>query len=99
LKSAPLWYRSQSRASHQPARKALFGAIHVVLELQKIYRYAGWFRIEDYQGQGYGAYLSPSTLKVWPTERLLRKGENKSIAAISNTCYNFTSVTSSTYHL
>jgi hypothetical protein len=60
LKSAPLWYRDQSRTPHQPARKALFGAIHAVLELQKIYRYAGWFRIEDYLGQGYGAYLSPA---------------------------------------
>jgi hypothetical protein len=25
-----------------------FGAIHAVLELQKIYRYAGWFRIKGY---------------------------------------------------
>jgi hypothetical protein len=70
-----------------------FGAIHAVLELQKIYRYAGWFRIKGYLEQDYGAYLSPSTLKVWPTERLPRKGGNKSLAVISNTGYNFIPVT------
>src|SRR5262245_49343138 len=43
--------------------------------------------------QNYGANLSPSTLKVLPTERLPRKGWNKSLAAVSNTSYNLISVT------
>jgi hypothetical protein len=60
LKSAPLRYRGQSRAPRQPARKVFFGAIHAVLELQKICRYAGWFRIKGCPEQDYGAYLSPS---------------------------------------
>jgi hypothetical protein len=63
LKSAPLRYRGQSRAPHQPARKVFFGAIHMVLELQKICRYAGWFRIKGYPELDYGIRLSPFTLK------------------------------------
>ena len=35
------------RAPHQPQRKVYFGAIHVVLTLQKKYCYAGWFRIKE----------------------------------------------------
>jgi hypothetical protein len=44
-------YSDQSRAPHQTARKVFFGAIHAVLELQKIYRYAGWFRIVRHEGR------------------------------------------------
>src|SRR5262245_4682327 len=82
-----------ARAPHLPAQKVFFGAIDAIIELQKIYRCAGWFRIKGYLEQDYGANLSPSTLKVWPTERLPRKGWNKSLAAISNTSYNLNSVT------
>jgi transposase len=57
------WLLDLSRAPHQPARKVFFGAIHAVLELQKKYGYAGWFRIKGFLEQDYGIYLSPTTIK------------------------------------
>ncbi len=58
-----LWLLDLSRAPHRPARKVFFGAIHAVLELQKKYGYAGWFRINGYLEQDYDIYLSPATIK------------------------------------
>jgi len=58
-----LWREDLSRAPHHPARKVFFGAIHAVLELQKKYGYAGWFRIKGFLEQDYGIYLSPTTIK------------------------------------
>ena len=63
LKSPSLWYQDQSRAPHQPARKVFFGAIHAVLELQKKYGYAGWFRIKGYLEKDYGIYLGSTAIK------------------------------------
>jgi transcriptional regulator with XRE-family HTH domain len=58
-----LWLLDLSRAPHRPPRKVFFGAIHAVLELQKKYGYAGWFRIKGYLEQDYDIYLSPATIK------------------------------------
>lgn len=63
LKAPLLWHHDQSRAPHQPARKVFFGAIHAVLELQKKYGYAGWFRIKGYLEKDYGIYLGSTAIK------------------------------------
>ena len=55
--------QDQSRAPHRPNRKVLFPTISTVLELQKKYGYAGWFRINGYLERDYGIHLSPVTLK------------------------------------
>lgn len=55
--------RDLSRAPHQPQRKVYFGAIAAVLELQKKYGYAGWFRIQGYLERDYGIRLGEGTVK------------------------------------
>lgn len=52
-----------SRAPHRPQRKVRFGAIRAVLELQKKYGYAGWFRIQGYLAKDYGITLGQTTVK------------------------------------
>jgi transposase len=52
-----------SRAPHKPHRKVYFGAIAAVLELQKKYGYAGWFRIQGYLEKDYGIKLGETTIK------------------------------------
>ena len=46
-----LWCEDLSRKPHTSARKVYFGTIHAVLELQKKYGYAGWFRIVRHEGR------------------------------------------------
>jgi len=58
-----LWCEDLSRKPHASARKVYFSTIHAVLELQKKYGYAGWFRIKGYLEHDYGIYLSPATIK------------------------------------
>lgn len=58
-----LWSLDHSHAPAQPRRKVYFGAIHAVLELQKKYGYAGWFRIKGYLEHDYGIVLSEGTIK------------------------------------
>jgi transposase len=53
----------RSRAPHNPRRKVYFGAISAVLELQKKYGYAGWFRLQGYLQKDYGIKLGESTIK------------------------------------
>jgi transposase InsO family protein len=57
------WVGEQSRAPARPARKAHFGAIHVILGLQKKYGYAGWFRIQGYLARDYSIELGETTIK------------------------------------
>jgi transposase len=56
-------FQDLSRAPHHPSRKVFFGAIHAVLELQKKYGYAGWFRIKGYLERDYGIQLGEGTVK------------------------------------
>ena len=53
----------QSRAPHHTCRKVYLGTIHAVLELQKKYGYAGWFRIQGYLERDYGIKLGETTIK------------------------------------
>ncbi|HKX31680.1 MAG TPA: helix-turn-helix domain-containing protein [Blastocatellia bacterium] len=58
------WLLDLSHAPQRPARKVFFGAIHAVLELQKKYGYAGWFRIEGYlEADPYNIKLGETTIK------------------------------------
>jgi len=54
---------NRSRAPHNTKRKVYIGAINAVLELQKKYGYAGWFRIQGYLEQDYKIKLGESTIK------------------------------------
>lgn len=54
---------NSSSAPRRPHRKVYFGAIHAVLELQRKYGYAGWFRIQGYLGHDYGIQLGQTTIK------------------------------------
>jgi transposase len=48
----------RSHSPNNPRRKVYFGAIQAVLELQKKYGYAGWFRIQGYLEKDYGIKLN-----------------------------------------
>lgn len=62
--SAPsLWAQDLSHIPHQPSRKVFLGAIAAVLELQKKYGYAGWFRIQGYLEADYRIKLGADTIK------------------------------------
>jgi transposase len=52
-----------SRAPKNPKRKVYIGAIHAVLQLQKKYGYAGWFRIQGYLLKDYGIELGKTAIK------------------------------------
>lgn len=52
-----------SRAPLRTRRKVFLGTIHAVLELQKKYGYAGWFRIKGYLERDYGIIIGETTLK------------------------------------
>lgn len=57
------WLLDLSRAPHHTRRKVQFGTIHAILEHQKKYGYAGWFRIQGYLKQDYQITLGESTVK------------------------------------
>jgi transposase/transposase InsO family protein len=57
------WLLDLPRAPLHTTRKVYFGAIHAVLELQKKYGYAGWFRLRGYLERDYGICLGEGTLK------------------------------------
>lgn len=57
------WLMDLSRAPHHTRRKVYLGTIHAVLELQKRFGYAGWFRIKGYLERDYGIHLSDWTIK------------------------------------
>jgi transposase/transposase InsO family protein len=62
--AAPQQYLfDHSHTPHNPRRKVYFGTINAVLELQKKYGYAGWFRIQGYLEKDYEIKLSESTIK------------------------------------
>jgi transposase len=54
---------SRAPGPRQPARRVFFGTIRTVLELQKTYGYAGWFRIKGYLERDYGIRIGETTLK------------------------------------
>jgi transposase len=58
-----LWLLDRSHATENRRRKVYFGTIAAVLELQKKYGYAGWFRIQGYLEYDYGIKLSERTVK------------------------------------
>lgn len=57
------FFNDRSHVPLNPKRKVYFGTIHIILELQKKYAYAGWFRIQGYLQVDYGISLSESTIK------------------------------------
>jgi transposase len=58
-----LWLLDLPRAPYRVTRKVYLSTIHVVLELQKKYGYAGWFRIKGYLERDHKIYLSSETIK------------------------------------
>lgn len=52
-----------SHAPIKPKRKVYFGTIHTILNLQKKYPTAGWFRLQGYLLKDYGVELGQTTLK------------------------------------
>lgn len=52
-----------SRKPLRTRRKVYFGTMRAVLELQRKYGYAGWFRIQGYLECDYGIKLSETTIK------------------------------------
>jgi transposase len=47
----------------KPNRKVYFGTIHTILNLQRKYPTAGWFRIQGYLLKDYGTRLGQTTIK------------------------------------
>ncbi len=58
-----MWLLDHSHAAPNRQRKVYFGTIHAVLELQKKYAGAGWFRIQGYLAQDYRIELGETTIK------------------------------------
>jgi transposase len=54
---------SRPSGTRSPERKVTFGTIHAVLQLQRKYGYAGWFRIKGYLERDYGISIGQTTLK------------------------------------
>lgn len=52
-----------SHAPHHPHRKVYFGTIHTILNLQKKYPTAGWFRLRGYLLKDHGIELGQTTIK------------------------------------
>lgn len=52
-----------SKAPRIPYRKVYFGTIHTILNLQKKYPSAGWFRIRGYLLKDFGIELGQTTIK------------------------------------
>jgi len=52
-----------SHAPHKPHRKVYFGTIYTILNLQKKYPTAGWFRLRGYLLKDHGIELGQTTLK------------------------------------
>lgn len=61
--SQQAWLLDLSRAPHRTHRKVQMGTIHAILELQKKYGYAGWFRIQGYLEKDCQIRLGESTIK------------------------------------
>jgi transposase len=57
------WLFDRSSKPKTINRKVYFGTIRAVLELQKKYGYAGWFRIQGYLERDYGIKLAETTIK------------------------------------
>jgi len=52
-----------SHAPHHPHRKVYFGTIHTILNLQKKYPTAGWFRLRGYLLKDHDIELGSTTIK------------------------------------
>ena len=52
-----------SHAPHHPHRKVYFGTIHTILNLQKKYQTAGWFRLRGYLLKDHDIELGGTTIK------------------------------------
>ena len=52
-----------SHTPHNPHRKVYFGTMHTILNLQKKYPTAGWFRLRGYLLKDHGIELGQTTLK------------------------------------
>ena len=52
-----------SHAPHHPHRKVYFGTIHTILNLQKKYPTAGWFRLRGYLLKDHDTELGSTTIK------------------------------------
>lgn len=52
-----------SHAPLKPKRKVYFGTMHTILNLQKKYPTAGWFRLQGYLLKDFGVELGQTTLK------------------------------------
>lgn len=52
-----------SHAPHKPHRKVYFGTIHTIMNLQKKYPTAGWFRLRGYLLKDHDIELSSTTIK------------------------------------
>lgn len=57
------WLFDLSHAPHKPRRKVYFSAIHALLQLQKKYPGAGWFRLQGYLSRDYSIDLGQTTIK------------------------------------
>ena len=61
--SQQAWLLDLSRARHHSRRKVQFGTIHAILERQKKYGSAGWFRLQGYLAKDYQINIGQSTIK------------------------------------
>jgi putative transposase len=57
------WARDRSHARHHVERRVSLGTFHAVLQIQKRYGYAGWFRVQGYLEKDYGIRLGETTIK------------------------------------
>jgi len=57
------WLFDLSHAPRNPRRKVYFSAIHALLQLQKKYPGAGWFRLQGYLSRDFSIDLGQTTIK------------------------------------
>jgi transposase len=57
------WMQDRSHVAHRLGWKTNLGTLHAVLQIQKKYGYAGWFRVKGYLEKDYGIFLGETTIK------------------------------------
>ena len=59
----PNWMQDRSPVAHRRNWKTSLGTLHAVLQIQRRYGYAGWFRVQGYLEKDYGIQLGQTTIK------------------------------------
>jgi transposase len=77
------WMYDRPHIAHRRHWKTNLGTLHAVLQIQRRYGYAGWFRVQGYWEKDYGIRLGQTTIKkIMRLNRRLHLPSVSSVAVI-----------------